>query len=75
MGDAYLDRTILYRENDDLSSQAQYVNLRSILKSEGKDIELKKNDRLYVPSINELKDDLYINLDGEVKKQGDILLH
>lgn len=68
MGDAFLDRAILYRENEDLSSQAQSVNLRSILKGEGKDIELKKNDRLYVPSINELKDDLFITLEGEVKR-------
>ena len=68
MGDAFLDRAILYRENEDLSSQAQSVNLRSILKGDGKDIELKKNDRLYVPSINELKDELFVTLEGEVKR-------
>lgn len=68
MGDTYLDRAILYRENEDLSSQAQPVNLRSILKGGGKEIELKKNDRLYVPSINELKDELFVTLEGEVKR-------
>jgi len=68
MGDAYLDRAILYRENDNLTSMAESVNLRAILKGEGKDIELKKNDRLYIPSINELKDDLFITLEGEVKR-------
>ncbi|MDP3435981.1 MAG: SLBB domain-containing protein, partial [Bacteroidales bacterium] len=41
-----------------------------LLKGEVPDIELKKNDKLYIPSINELKTDFTVTLSGEVKRPG-----
>jgi len=67
MGDAYLPRTILYRENPDLSYSVESINVTKLLSGETPDIALKKNDRFYVPSVNELRDKLYVTLQGEVK--------
>ena len=66
-GDAYLARTLLYRKNADLSTFVESINLSKLLKGEDPDIELKKDDRFYVPSINELRDSLFVTLQGEVK--------
>ena len=67
-GDAYLQRAILYRENPDLSVTIEPINISKLLGGETADITLKKNDRLYVPSINELRDELFVTLQGEVKR-------
>ena len=67
MGDAYLPRAILYRENPDLSYSVESINVTKLLNGETPDIALKKNDRFYVPSVNELRDKLYVTLQGEVK--------
>lgn len=48
--DAFLNRTILYREKEDLSQEMLAVDLGKLLRGEIDDIPLKKNDRLYVPS-------------------------
>jgi len=67
MGDAYLPRAILYRENPDLSYSVESINVTKLLNGETPDITLKKNDRFYVPSVNELRDILFVTLQGEVK--------
>lgn len=69
-GDAYLQRAILYRENPDLSVTIEPINISKLLGGETADITLKKNDRLYVPSINELRDELFVTLQGEVMRPG-----
>ncbi len=68
--DALLVRGLLYRENPDLTTRVESIDLAKLLKGEIADIELKKNDRLYIPSKNELKDDLYLTLAGEIKRPG-----
>jgi protein involved in polysaccharide export with SLBB domain len=67
MGDAYLLRAILYRENPDLSYSVESINVTKLLNGETPDITLRKNDRFYVPSVNELRDKLFVTLQGEVK--------
>jgi len=67
-GDAYLQRAILYRENPDLSVTIEPINISKLLSGETADITLKKNDRLYVPSIDELRNELFVTLQGEVKR-------
>lgn len=66
--DALLTRVLLYRENADLTTRVESIDLDKLLKGTKPDIALKKNDRLYVPSKNELKDELFITLSGEVKR-------
>ena len=65
--DAFLNRTILYREKEDLSQEMLAVDLGKLLRGEIDDIPLKKNDRLYVPSATELRGDYVIDILGEVK--------
>ena len=62
--DAFLNRTILYREKEDLTKE---IDLGKLLRGEIDDILLKKNDRLYVPSATELRGDYVIDIRGEVK--------
>lgn len=66
--DALLVRALLYRENSDLTTRVESIDMEKLLRGEVADIDLKKNDRLYLPSKNELKDDLFITLSGEVKR-------
>jgi len=66
--DAFLSRTLLYRENKDLSITVESVDLSKLFSGEIADIALRKNDRLYVPSIDELRDELFVTLSGEVKR-------
>ena len=62
--DAFLNRTILYREKEDLSQEMLAVDLGKLLRGEIDDIPLKKNDRLYVPSATELRGDYVIDIRG-----------
>ncbi len=67
-GDAFLDRAILYRENLDLTITTLPIDLGKLMRTEIPDSKLKKNDRLFIPSTNELMEDLTITLQGEVKR-------
>jgi protein involved in polysaccharide export with SLBB domain len=54
-GDAFLNRAILTREKEDYTTEIVSVDLGHILFGSGEDIILRKNDILYVPSVNDLK--------------------
>lgn len=66
-GDAFLDRTILYREKEDLTTEILSIDLAKLLNGEAKDLQLQKNDRLYIPSRNSLREGYTIEIYGEVK--------
>lgn len=66
-GDAFLERTILYREKEDLTTEILSIDLKKLLNGETEDLQLKKNDRLYVPSRNSLREGYTIEIHGEVK--------
>lgn len=70
MEDAFLERVLLYRENPDLSTTVESINLASLLNGASNDIALKRNDRLYVPSKDELRDERSVQLRGEVRRPG-----
>ncbi len=69
--DAYLSRVLLYREKDDLTSTMESVNLSDLMANRIPDIALRKNDRLFVPSIIGLTDSLTVYVGGEVRNPGD----
>jgi protein involved in polysaccharide export with SLBB domain len=69
-GDAFLNRAVLTREKDDFTTETQSVNLRSLLYENGEDIVLRKNDILYIPSINDLKEYGDFLVHGEVARPG-----
>ncbi len=66
--DAFLSRAVLYRENPDLSITVESIDLSKLFAGEVPDINLKKNDRLYILSLAELRDNLIVTLQGEVKR-------
>lgn len=72
-GDAFLNRALLDRENEDLSHEVIAVDLGGLLKGTVADIPLQKNDILYIPSIHDLKEEETISIYGEVASPGTFL--
>lgn len=72
-GDAFLNRALLDRENEDLSHEVIAVDLGGLLKGTVADIPLQKNDILYIPSIYDLKEEETISIHGEVANPGTFL--
>ena len=72
-GDAFLNRALLDRENEDLSHEVIAVDLGGLFKGTVADIPLQKNDILYIPSIHDLKEEETISIHGEVANPGTFL--
>ena len=70
MADAFLGRAVLHREREDLTKEIVQVDLKGILNGTKPDIELKRNDVLYIPSIHDLQDLGNIEIFGEVARPG-----
>ena len=73
LGDAFLNRAILDRENDDLTHEMLQVDVKGILKGTAPDIPLQKNDVLYIPSIHDLREEQTVAIHGEVADPGTYL--
>lgn len=69
-GDAFTNRGLIHREREDLTLEVIPVDVKAILSGTAPDVELKKNDVLYIPSIHDLKDQGTISVDGEVARPG-----
>lgn len=69
-GDAFVNRALLYREKDDLTTTVESINLMDLMSNKIPDIILRKNDNLYVPSINSLRDTYTVYVGGEVSNPG-----
>ncbi|MCD8080920.1 MAG: SLBB domain-containing protein, partial [Bacteroides sp.] len=72
-GDAFLNRAILDRENEDLTHEIISVDLRGILNGTVADIPLWRNDVLYIPSIHELQEEATVAIHGQVARPGTYL--
>ncbi|MCD8030015.1 MAG: SLBB domain-containing protein [Bacteroides sp.] len=72
-GDAFLNRAILDRENEDLTHEIIPVDLRGILNGTVADIPLQRNDVLYIPSIHELQEEATVAIHGQVPRPGTYL--
>lgn len=66
MGDAFLNRAVLYRQHEDLTTEVVPVDIKAIMDGTSKNIALMKNDILYIPSIHDLEDKGDIVIHGEV---------
>ena len=69
-GEAFTNRALITRERDDLTLEIIPVDIKSVLAGTASDIELQKNDVLYIPSIHDLNDIGNITVSGEVAKPG-----
>lgn len=70
-GDAYLDRVLLYREQDDLRQTMESFDLTALLSGQISNIDLHKNDRLHIPSVFSLEDSVTVYVGGSVRLPGD----
>jgi protein involved in polysaccharide export with SLBB domain len=68
--DAFLGRALLYRENPDLTTTVESINLGQLLNGNTPDIKLKRNDKIYISSQDELRNERNVTLAGEVKRPG-----
>ena len=69
-GDAFLNRAVLYRQREDLTSEVVPVDIKAIMSGTSPNIILMKNDILYIPSIHDLEDRGNVVIHGEVTKPG-----
>ncbi|MDR0961368.1 MAG: SLBB domain-containing protein [Mediterranea sp.] len=69
-GDAFLDRVLLDRENDDLTHSMISMNLAEMLDGTKPDIPLRRNDVLYIPSRFDLEEQKTVGIHGQVATPG-----
>ena len=67
-GDAFLNRAVLYRQREDLTTEVIPVDIKAIMDGTSQNIILTKNDILYIPSIHDLEDRGNVVIHGEVAK-------
>ena len=72
-GDAFLNRVLLDREHEDLSHEVIAIDLNGLLNGTVADIPLQKDDHLYIPSVNDLKEEETVSIYGEVLNPGTFL--
>ncbi|MDC2180727.1 SLBB domain-containing protein, partial [Bacteroides thetaiotaomicron] len=65
-GDAFLNRAVLYRQREDLTSEVVQIDIKSIMDGTSPNLALMKNDILYIPSIHDLEDRGNVTVHGEV---------
>lgn len=70
-GDAFLNRAILTREREDYTTEIISIDVRELLYGNATDVVLRKNDILYIPSINDLKEYGDFVIFGEVARPGE----
>lgn len=70
-GDAFLNRAVLTREKEDYTSEVISVDVRQLLYGNAPDIVLRKNDILYIPSVNDLKEYGDLVIHGEIARPGE----
>ncbi len=70
MEDAFTNRSVLYRQREDLTREVLQVNIKGVVEGTVPDIPLQRNDVLYIPSIHDLEDMGEITVFGEVARPG-----
>ncbi|WP_375583729.1 SLBB domain-containing protein [Cyclobacterium xiamenense] len=68
--DAFLNRATLYRMQADFSLEIIPLNLEEIINGEGKDVELQREDVLYIASIYDIREEYFVKISGEVNNPG-----
>lgn len=71
MGDAFLNRAVLYRERENLTHEVLQIDIQGIMNNTVPDVPLCKNDILYIPSIHDLKEWGPVSITGEVANPGE----
>jgi protein involved in polysaccharide export with SLBB domain len=69
-GDAFMERGLIYRTNEDYSYAVVPFSLRELIKGNEQDIALQREDLVQISSIYDLNDEQYVLINGEVKNTG-----
>lgn len=72
-GDAFLNRAVISREYDDLTREMIAIDLKGLLNGFVADIPLQKNDILFIPSVQDLREETTVAIHGEVADPGTYL--
>lgn len=70
-GDAFPARAQLLREREDLAPEVLAIDLARLMAGEVPDVELRPNDVLVIPTINDLKEFEILTIGGEVTFPGE----
>lgn len=68
--DAFVNRGVMHREKPDKTLEVIAVDLKGLLDGTVPDIPLKKNDVLFIPSVQDYVTEQTIKIDGEVVYPG-----
>jgi protein involved in polysaccharide export with SLBB domain len=68
--DAFLNRGYIIRLKEDLSTEMLTFNTSEILSGKSSDIKLKREDKITIPSIFDLKEEYKLSINGEVRNPG-----
>lgn len=68
--DAFTERAVMHREQDDLSLEMVSVDIQGILDGRVPDMPLKKNDVLFIPSKTDMRGEETLRISGEVNYPG-----
>lgn len=62
-GDAFLNRALLRRQQEDLTHEMIPVDLKKMMDDTSADLCLQKNDVLYIPSVKDIeKEGTFVHL-------------
>lgn len=70
MDDAFLNRGVLQRRRDDLTSEVISLNVGAIMSGRAPDITLHRDDIVYIPSIHDLEEKGDVVIMGQVAEPG-----
>lgn len=70
-GDAFPGRAQLLREREDLTTEVIAIDLAGLMAGQSPDVELQRNDILYIPSIHDLKEYETLTIGGAVARPGE----
>ncbi len=68
--DTFMNRAFITRTNEDFSTTNISFNVLNQINGTGKPIFLEKDDILNIMSVNDLRDENYIEISGEINKPG-----
>ncbi len=69
-GDAFLSRAIIYRTKENYTLETIPVDLAAVLNGTFPDILLKREDIVVIPSIFDMQEEYYVQIDGDVRNPG-----
>ncbi len=67
--DAYQKRIVVYRLKKDLTRETVSLNLSRLLKSDS-DFLLQREDSIHIPSIFDIREKSYLQIEGQIAKPG-----